>query len=164
MTWKNPPFIPSLKKGARALPTLLFQLCKTPHPSPLLSWICSTLTECRLSSKCSTGTFCSLSGFALLHPSANPPQGEREQSRFGFQPNNEYFSITMRKKSTLNYCNASHCKTEWMTWKFSVILNWLQNPLRRSRNVILCPYLVFQDLRKFSPFCSAIVLTHTLRH
>ena len=27
-----------------------------------------------------------------------------------------------------------------------VILNWLQNPLRRSRNVILCPYLVFQDL------------------
>ena len=27
-----------------------------------------------------------------------------------------------------------------------VILNWLQNPLRRSRNVILCPYLVFQNL------------------
>ena len=27
-----------------------------------------------------------------------------------------------------------------------VILNWLQNPLRRSRNVILCYYLVFQDL------------------
>ena len=60
---------------------------------------------------------------------------------------NRYWNIeNMDDGNILRIIPLFNCNNITSSNPDDVILNWLENPLRQSRNEILRPYLVFQDL------------------